>query len=740
MLLVNLLLSVSTFTSFVLGMFIIVSNPRKPVNRALAAVLFGIFLWLFANLLTNISANPSLALVFARTTLIGATTLPYTFLLFCKIYTHQKGFGYKQALKLAIGPLLIIATFPTKLNIVSVGPYGQDTVTGIIYLLLIPLLLVYFLWGFILLVRYYRKTRSGIEKAQIRYIFAGVGLTLVPAVVANAILPSLGNTQAILYGPNSVMILALCMTIAIVKHRFLDIRLIVARSVAYILLLVTAALVFAGLIITLPANIIGTTKPSFGRQVYYTFAAIALAFGFQPLRKFFDRATNRLFYQDAYDPQVFLDELNQIVVSNIELDPLLAQCVEVIERHMKVEFCLFGIKETSYSKRRLIGNDHKKFSEEDIRKVRSATPTIHQRMIITDELEEGQESLHKVLTSNNIAIIGRLTTDTTITAEGAGYLVLGPKKSGNLFNRQDIQILEIITKELVVAIQNALRFEEIQNFNIKLKEDIERATAQLQRTNAKLVALDETKDDFISMASHQLRTPLTSVKGYLSMVLEGDVGKLNPKQEKLLDQAFISSQRMVYLIADLLNVSRLRTGKFVIETKPTNLAEVIEGEVEQLVETAEARGLKLEYEKPKHFPALLLDETKIRQVIMNFVDNAIYYTPEGGHIKVELEETPQSIQFIVHDDGIGVPKHEQHHLFTKFYRAGNARKARPDGTGLGLFMAKKVVIAQGGSIIFKSHEGKGSTFGFTFAKAHLLPPAQAAPADASEEKILNNAR
>jgi signal transduction histidine kinase len=154
---------------------------------------------------------------------------------------------------------------------------------------------------------------------------------------------------------------------------------------------------------------------------------------------------------------------------------------------------------------------------------------------------------------------------------------------------------------------------------------------------------------------------------------------------------------------------------------------VVEGELAQLTETAKGRNLELVYNKPKDFPTLMLDDTKIRQVIMNFVDNAIYYTPAGGHIKVELEDKGQSIEFRVVDDGIGVPKAEQHHLFNKLYRAGNAKKARPDGTGLGLFMAKKVVIAQGGSIIFHSEEGKGSTFGFSFAKAPLSPEHYKAP-------------
>jgi len=299
---------------------------------------------------------------------------------------------------------------------------------------------------------------------------------------------------------------------------------------------------------------------------------------------------------------------------------------------------------------------------------------------------------------------------------GIGYLALGPKKSGNSYSQIDTKTIAIIANELVIAIQNALRFEEIENFNATLQQKVVDATHKLRKANEKLKALDETKDDFISMASHQLRTPLTSIKGYVSMVLEGDAGKLSDTQKDMLGQAFLSSQRMVYLISDLLNISRLKTGKFVIEPTPVNLADMVAQELTQLQETAKAKDMTFTFDKPEHFPSLMLDETKTRQVVMNFCDNAIYYTPAGGHIKVRLVDNPNNVELRVEDDGIGVPRAEQHHLFTKFYRAGNARKARPDGTGLGLFMAKKVIVAQEGSLIFESTEGKGSTFGFSFDK------------------------
>lgn len=284
-----------------------------------------------------------------------------------------------------------------------------------------------------------------------------------------------------------------------------------------------------------------------------------------------------------------------------------------------------------------------------------------------------------------------------------GVLVIGTQKSSSERTEADQSLLERLGEAIGLAVDNKLLFEENQHVLHKL-----------ELTNKKLQELDEAKDEFISMASHQLRTPLTSVKGYVSMVLDGDAGKVNTKQQELLQQSFTSAQRMVYLISDLLNVSRLKTGKFVIEPTDIYLPDVVEQELKQVEETAKARKVKLIYEKPKKYPHISLDDTKIRQVIMNFVDNAIYYTPAGGEIVIALNATPKSIEYTVTDNGIGVPKSVQAHLFTKFYRAENARKARPDGTGLGLFMAKKVIAASGGAIIFKSAEGKGSTFGFTF--------------------------
>jgi len=168
----------------------------------------------------------------------------------------------------------------------------------------------------------------------------------------------------------------------------------------------------------------------------------------------------------------------------------------------------------------------------------------------------------------------------------------------------------------------------------------------------------------------------------------------------------------VGLISDLLNASRLTTGKFVIDYVDCEAVSMVEDEIRQLKSHAAAKGIGLVFKKPR-FKTLpvVIDEAKTRQVVMNYIDNAIYYTQRGS-VTVELTKTDNTFSIQVTDTGIGVPKGSEKHLFTKFFRAGNAQQVRPDGTGLGLYLAKRVVEDQGGRVIFNSEEGKGSVFGF----------------------------
>lgn len=712
------------FMSLGIGLFVIVRNPRSFLNQSFILMVCSIVFWAGTNYVANTTKDSSHVVLFSRLAFMFALFVTGSIIMFSWVFPRTVKIGVYQRLLIFLSiPLSLLIMFTSLVIADKVQYSATGTINvrgGSLYLAYLIYVISLFATSVKNLILSYKRSAI-IDKYKIRLVSLGIGSSFIFVAVTSAVIPFFtGDWTISRIGPFGVLFMVASIAYAIIKHRLFDVRLVVARTVGYALSITMLATLYGVLAFNV-VDVFSSSLSKGGQQVVYTMLAVVLAFTFQPLKRFFDRLSNKLFYRDAYDSQELLDGLNKILVSTLDINKLLKSSAEEINKSIRSEFVLFGIKKIEGSPQRIVGTNERQFSQQEIEFVRTITPKIRQKSIIVDELEGSELKLREVLHKNGIALLVRLTDTPNKVQEGLGYIVLGDKKSGGQYTKQDLQVLEIIADELVIAIQNALRFEEIQNFNITLQEKVDDATKKLRSANHRLIELDQTKDDFISMASHQLRTPLTTIKGYLSMVIEGDVGKVSNKQAELLSKAFISSQQMVYLIADLLNVSRLRTGKFVIEPKETNLSDVIGGEIDQLIETAKAKGLELRFENPKNFPTLMLDETKIRQVIMNFIDNAIYYTPAGGHVTVAIQDKGESIEFTVVDDGIGVPKNEQHHLFTKFYRAGNAKKARPDGTGLGLFMAKKVIIAQGGSIIFKSQEGKGSEFGFLFDKAQLLP-------------------
>jgi signal transduction histidine kinase len=708
----------------VLAITVLIKNTTVELNRIFAMFALTIGVWIVANYVSNDLGNSPRTAVLANYFVFPFSYLAGVFLLWFGVSLADDARAKRAYRK--VHYLLYLIALSGATPLVVKGVHVQGELYAVEFGPLAPLYFITLLLivASVMFVTYRNmKVARGVQKDRLRVLFKSLCWTFPILMMAQAVLPAttgwFGLTNI---GILPMLILVYGLYYSVVKHRLFDLRLIVVRSVVYALTLGVLS-VFYGVATHYLLIILNRADNDAVQTIVNSSLIIVVVLSYAPLKRTFNRLTNKYFYRDAYDPQAFFNEFNQALVAEVDLERLLEKATSLISSTLKAQYCLTMIQGDHPLRPRIIGTLDKKFSRDDMEKANAFLNKMEQDLIVADYLPPSHDVLKTLMTDNDVAVLARLTTGGV--SHQLGYVVLAPKRSGNPYNREDLRVIETLSKELVIAIQNALRFEEIERFNLTLQERIASATKKLRHSNEKLRMLDETKDDFISMASHQLRTPLTSVKGYVSMVLDGDVGKISPLQRKLLSQAFISSQRMVYLISDLLNVSRLRTGKFVIEPVPTNLGLVIKDEVEQLLETAKGRNLELLYNKPEHFPTYLFDETKLRQVIMNFMDNAIYYTPSGGKIEINLQEKPNSIEFTVTDNGIGVPKHEQHHLFSKFFRAHNAKRARPDGTGLGLFMAKKVVIAQGGAIVFKSQEGKGSTFGFSFAKEKLqTPPPQ----------------
>lgn len=701
-----------------IGLLVITKNAKSPSHRSFFLASLFLALWIVTNFLSNDQNISRVAALISNHLVLATSGLGVAFLLryIATITPNSLAFRFKdQATALNIVSSLLCLT---PLVVADINKQGQ------VYAITFgPLANFYFftllasmIWSIYTLVVAFKKS-TGIERSRLSIIMLSFAVTISFAVATNVIAPLVGNSFVLTdLGPLSVTFLVVGVAYTMIRHQLFDIRLVVARALGYLFSILAIGALYSSIaFIALNRLVFNNANVSTSEEIAYTLLALFLAFTLQPIKNFFDNVTKRIFYRDAYDSQKTLAQVSNVIVGNINPHKLQQGTLAALAEALKPTYAVFLLRNSvknEFIKGEITGQQWNIHNPTALRHILKNSG---RKIIVYDEIEASKGKLQEALRVEDISLVAPLITK----EETIGYLILGAKKSGNMYTPQDISLLKLATNELAVALQNAQRFEEIQAFNITLQEKITEATRELKQTNKKLVALDEAKDEFISMASHQLRTPLTSIKGYISMLLEGDLGKLKSPQERALKEAFGSSQRMVYLIADFLNVSRIKTGKFVIEAKEVDLPQIVAEEITQLREMADSRDLSLVYEQPGVFPRVLLDENKIRQVMMNMVDNAIYYTPTRGKITIQLYPTGDEIIFKVIDSGIGVPKKEQHKLFTKFYRAGNAKKARPDGTGLGLFMAQKIIVEQGGAVIFESAEGKGSTFGFRFPLAKI---------------------
>lgn len=232
----------------------------------------------------------------------------------------------------------------------------------------------------------------------------------------------------------------------------------------------------------------------------------------------------------------------------------------------------------------------------------------------------------------------------------------------------------------------------------------------LEQDITKRFEVDKAKTEFVSLASHQLRTPLSAVRWYSEMLLAGSAGSLNETQEKYVKEVYTASKRMIELVGALLNVSRIDLGTFAIDPKPTDLRELSASVVKELEHQIASKKLILKEKYSKDLPMLNVDPALMRMVFQNLISNAVKYTPDNGTIAIALASQGNNVLISVVDNGYGIPKEQQDKIFTKLFRADNAREVDPSGTGLGLYIVKAIMEKSGGSIRFESEEGNGAAF------------------------------
>ncbi|HEY8108709.1 MAG TPA: GAF domain-containing sensor histidine kinase [Patescibacteria group bacterium] len=330
---------------------------------------------------------------------------------------------------------------------------------------------------------------------------------------------------------------------------------------------------------------------------------------------------------------------------------------------------------------------------------------LNQRQVVSggalEDFEDSVSAEQAKRLQKKLGIAGLVAHPVIADEQVHGVVTFYLRKAYEHLSDDERETLQGLADGLAVAMVNAELLDELDLTNRRLSD-----------VNQDLRKADRSKDEFVSIASHQLRGPLTAVRGYLAMLLDKDFGVLAKRQRPIVEQISESTNEVINILNDMLSVSRINAERFELTKGIARLEDIAQDVVGEFRSLARKQGLDIELLLPDHPIGILnVDALRIRQAVVNFVDNAIKYSKRGT-VRVRLSEQEDDAVLEVTDQGIGIGEADRDKMFTKFFRAANARDVLSSGTGLGLYVAKRIIDEHQGSVTLRSELGKGSTFGF----------------------------
>jgi PAS domain S-box-containing protein len=415
-------------------------------------------------------------------------------------------------------------------------------------------------------------------------------------------------------------------------------------------------------------------------------------------------------------PQAFITELSQI---NQKREKELQEIDRIAKMLVRRDFELSQMREKR---------------EEELYELKKTKEAL---MNILEDVEEAR-SREEDEKNKTLAIINNFTDGLLFFDKRNKLLLINPKAESLFKIKKEILIgqpvsvlakvdslcslIKILEKEIKKDSQKIFKKELKIGKNLILETSIVPIIKNRERMGILVILHDisreklveKIKTEFVSLAAHQLRTPLSAIKWIIKMFLDGDLGRISKEQKEFLEDAYKSNERMIELVNNLLDVSRIEEGRYIFKPSLSSLEEIIQERVAYYQPEAQKKGLKLEFKKPKKaVPKIMLDREKIMVAIDNLIRNGLKYTLRKGRVTISLKGGPEEAEVSVQDTGVGIPQDQQKRIFTKFFRASNVVRMDTTGSGLGLYIVKNIIEAHGGRIWFQSEEGKGTTFYFT---------------------------
>jgi signal transduction histidine kinase len=701
-----LILSASVFLNLFLGLIVVIRNRRSATNILFLLLTIDVACWSATN---YISLHPVLGipvLTWMRLVMMFAVPQAVLFLLLIWTFPNSKlGVSRKifagiillmlSAMGICLSPLLFSSL------LLQNGTYSPVVGPGMLFFVLVAVGSV--AGGIVMLVRKFIQA-SGRQKEQLKLILFGLVTMFSLILTFNFIFVVVfKNLFFVTFSPLFTIPFVAATAYAVIRHKLLDVDFIIARSLSYLILIITVIVTYSLIAFSFGYYFLGI-KLNQAQQIMLLSLTIFVAASFQVIQRVIEELTDRQFFRGKYDTDRLLGELSHIMASTLKLEEVTHGLLSQLHISMRLNKAAFVLLDKDGYITDVISEGYKStpaFDEDEIKAIRATRSTL-----VFDEIEECP--VKQAMRHMNVFAAVHLRTE----GQQVGLLLLGAKESGEMFSVKDLDLLEIFAPEAAVAIQNSMQYEEIHRFNITLQEEVNKAIDELKNANVQLTELDRLKDEFVSLASHELRTPMTAIRGSLSTILEGYAGDIAPTVREFLVAAYNENDRLIRLVNNLLNISRIESGKFTFSISPVNSEEVIKEVVANLERAAKEKNLELKYVHEFPIPMVDADADKVREVLINVIGNAIKFTHKGG-VTVRTKVENKYVVMIIEDTGSGISKEDQDLLFKKFSQAQGSYAKQSGGTGLGLYICKIIAEGLGGKIWLESVLGQGSKFYFS---------------------------
>ena len=569
-------------------------------------------------------------------------------------------------------------------------------------------------------VQTYTQIQQPLHRNRITYWFTVIGF-----ITADALLFLTGSATP---GGGLQLIGVMIATYVILTHSLPDVRHTARRVISYLIITgLTVALYTAGILATQYAF---QSVPGYSSWLAVAAIALVLAIVFDPLSKMVQRLVNRLISSTHYDLRRTVQQYSANISNVLDLEQLATMAITFICNELQIRrgavYVIHHMRRPDqewpdgYFKLRGIvgtGNGLPPGNELPEGALQPQSPLVENLRDLPslsqydiDLLPQFQETLPE-----EKAWLANLNMDIYVpiyaSGEWIGLLTFGPKRSGDRYFDHDLDLLKTLADQTAVALKNARLFDDLKYRN----EKIEQLNYELSVANEKLARLDQAKSDFIGVASHELRTPMTQIRGYSDMLLDMlESDSLNPESGAMMIRGMSKGvNRLEEIVNKMFEISKIDTETLDLNVEQVSLKEVIDGVVKDFDSALQERHQTLAVENLADLPTIIADDDRLKQVFMHLIQNAIKYTPDGGRISItgrDLSETalrPEDafVEIIVADTGIGLASEELEHIFEKFYRVEDARhhstgqtKFKGAGPGLGLTIARGIVTAHGGRI------------------------------------------